>query len=75
MLLLQIHAKGLKFGIYTDVGVMTCQKYPGSLYYLQLDAQTFADWHVDYIKLDGCYFDPSMYQYGKLWHSSDAFHY
>lgn len=22
---------------------------------LKLDAQTFADWGIDYVKLDGCY--------------------
>ena len=25
-----IHDKGLKFGIYTDVGSLTCQRRPGS---------------------------------------------
>jgi hypothetical protein len=56
-----IHSKGLKFGIYGDVGTKTCAGYPGSLYYMQLDAQTFADWGVDYLKFDGCYLDPSTY--------------
>jgi hypothetical protein len=27
------------------------------LNYLEIDAQTFADWTVDYVKLDGCYAD------------------
>lgn len=49
-----IHSKGLKFGIYEDYGTKTCAGYPGSLEYLALDAQTFADWGVDYLKLDGC---------------------
>ncbi|XP_017775279.1 PREDICTED: alpha-N-acetylgalactosaminidase [Nicrophorus vespilloides] len=53
-----IHSKGLKFGIYGDYGTHTCAGYPGSLNYLELDAQTFADWGVDYVKLDGCYSDP-----------------
>lgn len=56
-----IHSKGLKFGIYEDVGTKTCAGYPGSLYYMQLDAQTFADWHVDYLKFDGCNLDPATY--------------
>jgi hypothetical protein len=56
-----IHSKGLKFGIYEDIGTKTCAGFPGSLYYLQLDAQTFADWHVDYLKFDGCNFNPVHY--------------
>ncbi|KAH1006647.1 hypothetical protein HUJ05_007357, partial [Dendroctonus ponderosae] len=52
-----VHAKGLKFGIYADYGTKTCAGYPGSIEYLKLDAQTFADWGVDYLKLDGCHSD------------------
>lgn len=39
-----IHAKGLKYGIYSDAGTLTCAKYPGSLDHEELDAQTFAGW-------------------------------
>jgi hypothetical protein len=59
-----IHSKGLKFGIYEDIGTKTCDGFPGSLYYLQLDAQTFADWNLDYLKFDGCYFDAHQYKDG-----------
>ena len=31
---------------------------------MQLDAQTFADWGVDYLKLDGCFNEPKMFQLG-----------
>lgn len=51
----QVHSRGLKLGIYGDYGNFTCAGYPGSLGYLDVDAQTFADWGVDYLKLDGCY--------------------
>ncbi|KAK7874139.1 hypothetical protein R5R35_004680 [Gryllus longicercus] len=51
-----IHSKGLKFGIYENCG-RTCEGYPESKDHLQLDAQTFADWGVDYVKLDGCFVD------------------
>lgn len=54
---LQVHSKGLKLGIYADYGNLTCAGYPGSLGYLEIDAQTFAEWEVDYLKLDGCYSD------------------
>jgi len=49
-----MHSKGLKFGIYEDFGYETCAGYPGSEFYMQLDAQTFADWKVDLLKFDGC---------------------
>lgn len=46
--------KGFHFGIYSDAGNETCGGYPGSLNYEELDAQTFASWGIDYLKLDGC---------------------
>ncbi|EGC29366.1 hypothetical protein DICPUDRAFT_58841 [Dictyostelium purpureum] len=49
-----IHSLGLKFGIYGDIGTETCMGYPGSAGYLELDAKTFAEWGVDYVKMDGC---------------------
>ncbi|XP_077983617.1 alpha-N-acetylgalactosaminidase-like [Glandiceps talaboti] len=59
-----IHSKGLKLGIYEDYGTHTCGGYPGSIDYLQQDAQTFADWGVDYLKFDGCYAQPSSMDKG-----------
>jgi alpha-galactosidase len=50
----QVHGMGLKFGIYEDAGTTTCGRYPGSWNFFQKDADTFAKWKVDYIKLDGC---------------------
>lgn len=50
-----IHNKRLKFGIYEDIGTHTCAGYPGLLEHFQDDAKTFAEWEVDYIKVDGCY--------------------
>jgi alpha-galactosidase len=49
-----VHGKGLKLGIYEDAGTMTCAKFPGSLGHEDIDAQTFADWGVDYLKYDNC---------------------
>ncbi len=34
-------------------------RYPGILNHLETDAKTFAEWGIDYVKLDGCYADPS----------------
>lgn len=49
-----IKERGLRFGIYSDAGTLTCGEYPGSLGYEEIDAQTFADWGVEFLKLDGC---------------------
>ena len=49
-----IHSKGLKFGIYEDAGYETCQGAAGSYGHFQQDADLFASWGVDYVKLDYC---------------------
>lgn len=50
-----IHSKGLKYGIYECRGYLTCQKLPGSFEHEEADMAKFAEWGVDYIKLDACY--------------------
>ncbi len=50
-----IHAKGLKFGIYSDAGTKTCAGRPGSKGFETIDAATYAQWGVDYLKYDWCY--------------------
>jgi alpha-galactosidase len=50
-----VHSRGLKFGIYSDAGYMTCGKFPGSLGHEYQDARTYANWGVDYLKYDWCY--------------------
>jgi alpha-galactosidase len=49
-----IHSKGLKFGIYSDAGMKTCQGRPGSRGYEFQDARQYAAWGVDYLKYDWC---------------------
>lgn len=50
-----IHRKGLKLGVYSDAGNLTCSKrMPGSLGHEIQDAKTFASWGVDYLKYDNC---------------------
>jgi alpha-galactosidase len=49
-----VHAKGLKLGIYEDAGTATCAGFPGSLGHEAVDAQSFADWGIDYLKYDNC---------------------
>ena len=50
-----VHALGLKFGIYTDLGEKTCQERAGSLGHHAIDAATYVAWGVDYVKLDWCF--------------------
>ena len=45
---------GLKFGIYTSIGRTTCEGLPASYDYEYTDASTFAEWEVDYVKIDWC---------------------
>jgi len=52
-----VHSKGLKFGIYTCCGTKTCGGKPGSYGYEAIDAETYAEWGVDFIKEDWCYTD------------------
>jgi len=63
-----VHGKGLKLGVYTDAGRLTCQKRPGSFDHELQDAKTYASWGVDYVKVDWCYsegLDPEV-QYAKV---------
>ena len=50
----QLHAMGLKLGLYESFGATTCQKLPGSYGHYQQDAGTFASWGVDFLKFDYC---------------------
>ncbi|WP_407639521.1 NPCBM/NEW2 domain-containing protein [Kitasatospora azatica] len=51
-----VHAKGLKFGLYSSAGTHTCdvQGFPGGLGHEQQDAKLWASWGVDYLKYDNC---------------------
>jgi len=63
-----VHSKGLKLGVYTDAGRLTCQKRPGSYDHELQDVNTYADWGVDYVKIDWCHaegLDPEV-QYSKF---------
>ena len=49
-----MHKQNVSFGIYSDMGTHTCGGYPGTEGHEEIDAKTFAEWGVDYLKLDGC---------------------
>jgi alpha-galactosidase len=50
----QLHAMGLKLGLYESFGNTTCQGRPGSYGHYAQDAQTFASWGIDFLKFDYC---------------------
>ena len=63
-----LHERGLRFGLYSSMGSTTCNQngrtWPGnatgtwprhgSFGHYKEDAQTFAEWGVDYVKMDWC---------------------
>lgn len=54
-----IHGRGLKAGIYTSPGPLTCADYEGAYQHEEADARQFAAWGFDFLKYDWC-------SYGKL---------
>jgi alpha-galactosidase len=50
-----VHSKGLKFGLYSSPGPLTCGSYLGSHGYEVEDANSFAQWDIDFLKYDMCY--------------------
>lgn len=57
--------KGLKFGLYQNWGETTCAGYPGILGSEEMDAKQFAEWEIDYLKLDACYSNVRDMERGK----------
>jgi len=55
-----IHARGMKFGIYSSPGLTTCAHFAASLGHEQQDADLYASWGVDYLKYDLCSFRKNM---------------
>jgi alpha-galactosidase len=49
-----IHAKGLKYGIYSSPGPVTCQRLEASFGHEESDVAQFCEWGVDYLKYDWC---------------------
>ncbi len=72
----RIHELGMGFGMYSSAGSLTCARYEGSLGSEDVDAQTFADWGVDYLKYDNCYNEGQegtpMLSYNRYKRMSDA---
>ena len=54
----KINELGLKTGIYSSNGSLTCEDMPASLGNEAVDADTFADWGIEYFKYDFCHNSP-----------------
>jgi len=66
-----MHQRGLKFGLYTDEGTKTCAGRPGSLGHETQDAQSYAQWNIDYVKVDNC-FNTGTHPRDRFPHMRDA---
>jgi len=56
-----IHNLGLKVGIHTSPGPTTCAGREASYGHEKMDARTFANWGIDFVKYDWCSAD-KVYQ-------------
>ena len=50
-----VNNRGIKLGIYSSNGTHTCEDYPASLRNERIDAETFAEWGIEYFKYDFCH--------------------
>lgn len=52
-----VHSKGLKFGMYNDIGTNLCAgAVVGTCGHEKTDAKSYIDWGVDFLKIDNCYY-------------------
>ncbi len=52
-----VHARGLKFGMYNDIGTNLCAGAAvGTCGFEKTDAKSYIDWGVDFLKIDNCYY-------------------
>ena len=52
-----IHDKGLKFGMYNDIGTNLCAGAEvGTCGHEEDDARSYVSWGVDFLKVDNCYY-------------------
>ena len=52
-----IHAKGLKAGIYTSPGPLTCADHVAAWQHEEADVERFVEWGFDFLKYDWCSYD------------------
>lgn len=56
-LIKDINSLGLKVGLYSSNGTLTCEDLPASLGNERLDAKTLASWGCEFFKYDFCHHD------------------
>ncbi len=59
-----VHARGLKLGLYSSPGPRSCAGFEGSYGHEAVDARSWANWGIDYIKYDWC-------SAGHVWQDAD----
>jgi ABC-type molybdate transport system substrate-binding protein len=52
-----VHSLGLKLGIYSGPGPYTCGGHLASYQHEYLDAKTWGEWGIDYLKYDWCAYE------------------
>lgn len=52
--------------MYTNIADVTCMGYPGSRNFFKIDTKTFAEWDIDYLKVDGCFVSEDYLNIGIL---------
>ncbi len=52
-----VHERGLKFGMYNDIGTNLCAGAAvGTCGFEKTDAASYLNWGVDFLKIDNCYY-------------------
>ncbi len=52
-----VHAAGLKFGMYNDIGTKLCSSAKVGIYkHEKIDCEDYINWDIDFIKVDNCYY-------------------
>lgn len=52
-----LHERGLKFGMYNDIGTHLCAgSAVGTCGFEDVDAKSYAEWNIDFLKVDNCYY-------------------
>lgn len=52
-----LHERGLKFGMYNDIGTNLCAGAAvGTCGYEDVDAESYNEWDIDFLKVDNCYY-------------------
>lgn len=61
-----LHSLGYKIGIYSSPGEKTCGGLPGSFNYEEKDANTYANWGIDYLKYDWCSYESKVNRFSPV---------